>query len=63
MRLGIFGAIALVLGIWALVYCHWFAVEVIKGLLTLGLLVGGLLIIAVAIKRMCRERPSSEKEE
>ena len=63
MKLGIFGAIALALGIWALVYCHWFVVEVIQGLLTLGLLVGGLLIIAVAIKRMCRERPGSEQKE
>ena len=63
MRLGIFGAIALVLGIWALVYCRWFVPEVIKGLLTLGLLVGGLLIIAIAVKRMYTEGPGPESEE
>ena len=63
MRLGIFGAIALVLGIWALVYCRWFVVEVIQGLLALGLIIGGLLVIAIAVKRMYSEGPGSEREE
>ena len=63
MRLGIFGAIAFVLGIWALVYCRWFVVEVIQGLLTLGLLLSGFLLIAIAIRRMHREGPGSESEE
>jgi len=63
MRLGIFGAIALALGIWALVYCRWFVVEVIRGLLALGLVISGLLIIAIAIKRMYRRGPGSESEE
>ena len=63
MRLGIFGAIALALGIWALVYCRWFVVEVIRGLLALGLVISGLLIIAIAIKRMYTEGLGPESEE
>lgn len=32
MRLGIIGAIALGLGILAMVYCRWFIIEIIEGL-------------------------------
>ena len=60
MRLGIFGAIALALGIWAFVYCWWFVVEIIQGLVALGLVVGGGLAIAIAIRRTCRTKQQSE---
>ncbi len=60
MRLGIFGAIALALGIWAFVYCWWFVVEIIQGLVALGLVVGGGLAIAIALRRTCREKQQSE---
>lgn len=60
MRLGIFGAIALALGIWALVYCWWFVVEIIQGLVALGLVVGGGLAIAIAIRKTYRAKQPSE---
>jgi hypothetical protein len=60
MRLGIFGAIALALGIWALVYCWWFVVEIIQGLVALGLVIGGALVIAIAIRRTYRAKQNSE---
>ena len=60
MRLGIFGAIALALGIWAFVYCWWFVVEIIQGLVALGLVVGGGLAIAIAIRRTYRAKQTSE---
>lgn len=60
MRLGIFGAIALALGIWAFVYCWWFVVEIIQGLVALGLVAGGALAIAIAIRRSCRSKQTSE---
>jgi len=52
MKLGIIGAIALVLGIWALTYCWWFVTEIIEGLVALGLIAGGALTMAVAIRRI-----------
>lgn len=61
MRLGIIGAIALVLGIWALIYCRWFIVEIIEGLIALFLVVGGALAVAVALRRMAREKTSSDE--
>ena len=60
MRLGIIGAIALALGVWALVYCWWFVVEIIEGLVALGLVVGGALAMAVAIRRMYREKQTTK---
>jgi hypothetical protein len=60
MRLGIFGVIALALGVWALIYCWWFVVEIIQGLVALGLVVGGVLAIAIAIRRTYRVKQSSE---
>ena len=60
MKLGIIGAVALALGIWALVYCWWFVVEIIEGLVALGLVVGGALAVAIAIRRMYREKQSAE---
>ena len=61
MRLGIFGVIALVLGVWALIYCWWFVVEIIQGLVALGLVIGGALAIAIAIRRTFRVKQSSEQ--
>ena len=63
MRLAIFGAVALALGIWALVYWWWFVVEIVEGLVALGLIVGGALAIAVAIRRMYRAKTPAEQEE
>jgi uncharacterized integral membrane protein len=60
MKLGIVGAVALALGIWALVYCWWFVVEIIEGLVALGLVVGGALAMAVAIRRMYREKETAK---
>ncbi len=62
MKLGIIGAVALALGVWALVYCWWFVVEIIQGLVALGLVVGGALAVAVAIRRMYREKQTAEPE-
>ena len=59
MRLGIIGAIALGLGVWAMVYCWWFVVEVIQALVALALVVGGVLMIAVALRRIYREKVQS----
>lgn len=61
MRLGIFGIIALALGVWALVYCWWFVVEIIQGLVALGLVVGGALAIAIAARRTYRLKQNSEQ--
>ena len=62
MRLGIIGAIALALGVWALVYCWWFVVEIIEGLIAIGLVVGGSLAMAIAIRRMYREKQTTKQE-
>ena len=63
MRLGIIGAVALVLGVWVLSYSWWFVVEIIQGLVALGLVAGGALAIAVAIRRMHRVNQTAEQEE
>ena len=63
MKLGIIGAVALVLGVWVLSYSWWFVVEIIQGLATLGLVAGGALAIAVAIRRMHRVKQTAEREE
>ncbi len=60
MKLGIGGAVALALGIWAMVYWWWFVVEIIEGLIALGLVVGGALAIAIAIRRMYRAKTPAE---
>ena len=61
MKLGIVGAIVLALGVWAVASWWWFVVEIIQALVALGLLIGGLLTIAIAIRRMCREKAGSEE--
>ena len=62
MKTGIIGAVALALGVWALTYCWWFVVEIIEGLIALGLIVGGGLAIAIAIRRMYREKQTTTKD-
>ncbi len=61
MRLGIIGAVVLGLGIWALKYSWWFVVEIVQGLIALGLVLGGALAIAVAIRRMYKAKQTAEK--
>ncbi len=63
MKLGIIGAVALALGIWALKYSWWFVVEIIEGLIALGLVVGGTLAIAIAMRRMYRDKQTANQEE
>ena len=60
MRLGIIGAVALVLGVWVLSYSWWFVVEIIQGLVALGLVAGGALAMAVAIRRTRRAKTPAE---
>jgi hypothetical protein len=60
MRLGIIGAVALVLGICALARWWWFVEDIIKGLVALGLVVGGVLTLAIAARRVYRARTSAE---
>jgi len=61
MKLGIIGAVALALGVWALVYCWWFVVEILEGLIALGLVVGGALAMAVAIRKLYREKQTTDQ--
>ena len=63
MRLGIIGAVALGLGVWALVSWWWFVVEIVQGLIALGLVVGGALAIVIAMRRMYRAKQTSKQEE
>jgi len=56
MRLGIIGAAALGLGVWASVAWWWFVVEIIQALVAVGLVAGGALALAVSIRRMYRAR-------
>ena len=63
MKLGIIGAVALALGVWALMYSWWFVVEIIEGLIALGLVVGGTLAIAIAMRRMYRDKQTANQED
>jgi len=60
MKLGIIGAVALALGVWSLVYCWWLVVEIIEGLIALGLVIGGGLAIAIALRRLYRAKQTGE---
>ena len=62
MKTGIIGVVALALGIWALTYCWWFVVEIIEGMIALGLVVGGALALAIAIRRMYREKQTTTED-
>ena len=60
MKLGIGGAIVLGLGVWAMASWWWFVVEIIQGLIALGLVIGGALAIAIAARRMYRAKHTGE---
>ena len=60
MRLGIIGAVALALGFWALTSWWWFLVEIIQALIALGLVIGGGLAIAIALRRLYRAKQTGE---
>jgi hypothetical protein len=60
MKLGIGGAIALGLGVWALVSWWWFVVEIVQTLVALGLVIGGALAITVAARRMYRAKQTGQ---
>ena len=60
MKLGIIGAVALALGVWALVSWWWFVVEIIQGLIALGLVIGGGLAVAVEARKMYRAKETKE---
>ncbi len=62
MKTGIIGAVALALGVWALTYCWWSVVEIFEGLIALGLVVGGGLAIAIAIRRMYRDKQTTTED-
>jgi len=62
MRLGIISAIALGLGVWAMVSWWWFVAEIIQGLVALGLVIGGVLAIAIAIRRIYRAKQTAKEE-
>ncbi len=60
MRLGIIGAVALGLGVWALVSWWWFVVEIIQTLIALALVIAGVLAITIAARRMYRAKQTGE---
>jgi len=60
MRLGIIGAVALALGVWALTSWWWFLVELIQALIALGLVIGGGLAIAIAVRKLYRTQQTGE---
>ena len=60
MRLGIIGAVALGLGVWALVSWWWFVVEIIQTLIALALVIVGVLAIIIAARRMYRAKQTGE---
>ena len=60
MKLGIIGAVVLGLGVWALRYSWWFVVEIVQGLIALGLVIGGALAVAIEARRMYRAKQTGE---
>ncbi len=60
MKTGIIGVVALALGVWALTYCWWFVIEIIEGLIALGLIAGGGLAIAIAARRLYRTKQTEK---
>ena len=60
MRLGIIGAVALALGVWALASWWWFVVEIIEALVAVGLIIGGALAIAISARRLYRAKQTEE---
>jgi len=62
MKLGIIGAVALLLGVWGLANSWWFIVDLIKGIVAFGMVVGGGLAVAIAIRRIYKDKQAAEKE-
>jgi hypothetical protein len=62
MKLGIIGAIALGLGVWAMVAWWWFVVEIAQALVAMGLVSGGSLAIIIAARRMYRAQKTGEEK-
>ena len=62
MKLGIGGAVSLVLGLWALKSWWWFAAEVVKGLVAVALVMGGVLALAIAVRKACEVSASGAEE-
>jgi hypothetical protein len=60
MKLGIGGAVALGLGVWALMSWWWFVVEIIQSLVALGLVIGGALAVAIAARRIYRAKQTGQ---
>lgn len=63
MNLIIGGVVAVLLGVWALVSWWWFLVEVIKGLITLLLIVGGVMTVAAGARKLRNEGVSEDDED
>ena len=62
MRLGIIGAVALALGVWALASWWWFVVEIIQGLIALALVIGGALAVAIKQERCTGQNKRGNKK-
>ncbi len=60
MKTGIVGAVALALGVWALWYSWWFVVEIVQGLIALGLVIGGALAIVIEARGIYRAKHTGE---
>ncbi len=60
MRLGIIGAVALALGVWALASWWWFVAEIIEAFVAVGLIIGGALAIAISARRLYRSKQTEE---
>ena len=48
------GAVALVVGTWAPVYCRLFVVEIVERLIALGLVTREVPAIAIGVRKKCR---------
>ena len=62
MKLGIIGAVALLLGVWGLANSWWFIVDLIKGIIAFGMVVGGGLAVAIALRKIYREKQTAGEE-
>ncbi len=60
MRLGIIGAVALALGVWALTSWWWFVAEIIDARFAIGLIIGGGLAIAIASRKLYIAKQTGE---
>ncbi len=62
MKLLIGGVIVLALGVWVSVCWWWIIEEIIEGLVALGLVVTGILTIAIAIRRSYKTKQAGQQE-